>query len=120
MCWSASSGSSRPSQRLIKSPPGKELFKNARAIIDRVKALPGQLQSWKKSAARAGADIALLLVRIHCKGVDEEKVKNLRVINRKSAKFEDFMEMFIASTTRIANGINLDIFVEAVEPSSSK
>ncbi|KAE8785548.1 hypothetical protein D1007_40712 [Hordeum vulgare] len=72
-----------------------------------VKAIPGELESWKKSSTRAEADIALSLVRIHCKGVDKEKSKNFRVANRKSAKFEDFMEMFMTGATWIAKASTL-------------
>ena len=50
--------------------------------------------------------------------MDKEKLKNLPVVNRKSTKFEDFMEMFMEAATPIADGIDLDTFVEAMEPSS--
>lgn len=98
----------------------EDLPKEAQAIVDRGKAIPSQLQSWKKSAARVGSDIILSLVCIHWKGVEKEKLKNLRVVNRKSDKFEGFMEMFMAVSTWITDGIVLDTFVEAVEFSSSE
>ena len=75
------------------------------------------MKTWKKSIARAGADIALSLVHVHCKGVDEKKLKSLEVAKRKHAKLEDFMEMFMEVATRIADSIDLDTFVEAVVPS---
>ena len=42
--------------------PEEEPMKDAHTIVDRAKAIPGHLQSWKKSAARAGEDIALSLI----------------------------------------------------------
>ena len=85
-------------------------------VLARVKAVPSRVKDWKKSAARAGADITLSLVCIHCKGVDEKKLKSLEVANRKNAKIDDFMDMFMEAATRIADSIDLDTFVEAVSP----
>ena len=50
----------------------------------------------------------------YSKGVDEKKLKSLEVANRKNAKIDDFMEMFMEAATRIADSIDLDTFVEAV------
>ncbi|KAI4991033.1 hypothetical protein ZWY2020_039404 [Hordeum vulgare] len=69
-----------------------------------------------KSAARCGADVALSLVQVHCKEVHEEKLKTLKVTNTKKLRFEDFMETFPESATRIADGIDLDTFVEPSSP----
>lgn len=55
-----------------------------------------------------------------CQGVDEEKMNNLNVANRKNAKFEDFMEIFMEAATRIAHGIDIDTFLEDVVPLSSE
>ena len=79
--------------------------------------LPGRVQAWKKSSTRCGADVALSLVRVHCKEAREDKLKALQVANTKKLQFEDFMERFIAVATRIADGIDLDTFVEPASPS---
>ena len=42
----------------------------------------------------------------------EEKLKTPKVANTKKLRFEDFMETFLESATRIADGIDLDTFVE--------
>ena len=59
--------------------------------------------------------MALSLVHVHCKNVDEEKLKNLRVVN-KNIKFEDFMQTFAEAATRIADGIDLETFVDPASP----
>ena len=74
------------------------------------------MQAWKKSAARCGADVALSLVRVHCKEAHEDKLKTLQVANSKKLRFEDFMETFLDTATRIADGIDLDTFVEPASP----
>ena len=74
------------------------------------------MQAWKKSAAHCGADIALSLIRVHCKDAKEEKLKALHMANTKKLQFESFMETFIEAATRIADGINLDTFVEPANP----
>ena len=80
----------------------EEPSKDLESALTRVRDVPSRVKAWKKSTARAGADIALSLVCVHCKGVDEKKLKSLEVTNRKHAKVEDFMEMFMEATTRIA------------------
>mgnify|MGYP000853270450 CR=1 FL=1 len=60
--------------------------------------------------------MALSLVRVHCKNMDEEKLKNLRVVNKKNLKFEDFMETFAEAATHIADGIDLETFVDPASP----
>ena len=82
----------------------------------RLEEIPSRVQSWKKSVARCGADVALSLVRVHCKEVREEKLKTLKVANTKKLRFKDFMETFLESATRIADGIDLDTFVEPSSP----
>lgn len=62
--------------------------------------------------------MALSLVRVHCKEAKEEKLKALQVANTKKLQFENFMETFIDTTTRIADGIDLDTFIERVSPSA--
>ena len=85
-------------------------------LMTRLEEIPNRVQSWKKSAARCGADVALSRVRVHCKEVREEKLKALKVANTKKLRFEDFMETFLESATRIADGIDLDTFVEPSSP----
>ena len=89
------------------------------AMMTRLNDIPSRVQAWKKSAARCGADVALSLVRVHCKEAKEEKLKDLRVANTKKLQFQDFMETFIEAATRIADGIDLDIFVEPTSPTGA-
>ena len=56
------------------------------------------------------------LVRVHCKDVYEEKLKTLRVVNKKKLKFEDFIETPAEAATCIADGIDLESFVEPASP----
>ena len=86
------------------------------SMMARLEALPDRVQAWKKSAARCGADIALSLVRVHCKEVKEDKLKALQVANTKKLRFQDFMETFIEASTQIADGIDLSTFVEPASP----
>ena len=74
------------------------------------------MQEWKKSSARCGADVALSLVRVHCKDAREEKLESIKVANTKKHDFQSFMETFIAAATRIADGIDLDQFVAPSSP----
>ena len=60
--------------------------------------------------------MALSLVRVHCKEVHEDKLAALRVANTKKYDFQSFMETFLAATTQIADGIDLDSFVEPASP----
>ena len=46
----------------------------------------------------------------------EEKLAALKVANTKKLQFQTFMETFIDATTRIADGIDLDEFVEPATP----
>ena len=74
------------------------------------------MQEWKKSSARCGADVALSLVRVHCKEVQQDKLAAIKVANTQRHDFRSFMETFIAAATRIANGVDLDKFVEPASP----
>ena len=60
--------------------------------------------------------MALSLVRVHCKEAHEDKLAVIKVANTKRHDFQSFMEIFIAAATRIANGIDLDEFVEPSSP----
>lgn len=66
--------------------------------------------------AHCGADIALSLIRIHCKDVDEERLKSLKVANTKKLQFQDFLETFIDAATRIGDSIDLDVFIDPASP----
>ena len=84
--------------------PGEETRMDLESVMRRLNEVPARVKAWKKFVARSGADVALSLVHVHCKNVDEEKLKNLRVVNKKNLKFEDFMETFAEAATRIATG----------------
>jgi hypothetical protein len=100
--------------------PDEELQNDVESMMTWLKEIPSHVQAWKKSAARCGADMALALIRVHYKDVDEEKLKSLKVANRKKLKFEDFMETFIEAATRITDGIDLDTFVEPANPPAAE
>ena len=67
--------------------------------MTRLNEIPGRVQAWKKSSARCGADVALSLVRVHCKEAKEEKLAAIKVANTKKLDFRSFMETFIAAAT---------------------
>ena len=93
-----------------------KLQNDLESLMNRLNEVPSRVQAWKKSAARCGADVALSLDRVHCKDDKEEKLKALQVANMKKLQFESFMETFIEVATRIADGIDLDTFVELASP----
>ena len=99
--------------------PEDSLQADLESMMTRLDELPGRVQAWKKFAARCGADVVLSLVRVHCKEAREDKLKALRVINTKKLQFEDFMETFIEAATRIADGIDLDTFIEPASPTGA-
>ncbi|KAI4990623.1 hypothetical protein ZWY2020_038986 [Hordeum vulgare] len=99
--------------------PEDESRHEMEGLMTRLEEVPNRVRSWKKSAARCGADVALSLVRVHCKEVRKEKLKALQVTNTKKLWFEDFMETFLESATRITDGIDLDTFVEPASPSAT-
>jgi hypothetical protein len=96
--------------------PGEETRMDLEWVMTRLNEVLSRVKAWKKSAVRSGADMALSLVHIHCKNVDEEKLKGLWVMNQKNLKFEDFMETFAEAATRIADGIDLETFIEPASP----
>ncbi|KAI5022130.1 hypothetical protein ZWY2020_058860 [Hordeum vulgare] len=57
--------------------PEDESRHEMEGLMTRLEEVPNRVQSWKKFAARCGADVALSLVRVHCKEVREEKLKAL-------------------------------------------
>ena len=56
-------------------------------LMTRLEDIPSRVQAWKKSAARCGADVALSLVRVHCKEACEDKLKTLQVASTKKLRF---------------------------------
>ena len=96
--------------------PGTTLQNDLESLMTRLNEVPGRVAEWKKSSARCGADVALSLVRVHCKEAREEKLAAIQVANTRKHNFQDFMETFIAVATRIADGIDLDEFVAPSSP----
>ena len=96
--------------------PGTTLQNDLESLMARLNEVPGRVAEWKKSSARCGADVALSLVRVHCKEAREEKLAAIQVANTRKHNFQDFMETFIAAATRIADGIDLDEFVAPSSP----
>ena len=96
--------------------PGETLQYDLESLMTRLNEVPSRVQEWKKSSARCGADVALSLVRVHCKEAREDKLAALKVANTKKHDFRSFMETFIAAATRIADGIDLDEFVAPSSP----
>ena len=96
--------------------PGETLQNDLESLMTRLNEVPGRVQEWKKSSARCGVDVALSLVRVHCKDTQEEKLASLKVANTKKHDFRSFIETFIAAATRIADGIDLDEFVAPSSP----
>ena len=86
------------------------------SVMTRLNKVPAQVKAWKKSASRSGSDVALSLIRVHFMNMDKEKLKGLRVMNKKNLKFEDFMETFAEAATCIADGIDLETFVDPANP----
>ena len=96
--------------------PGTTLQNDLESLMARLNKVPGRVAEWKKSSARCGADVALSLVRVHCKEAPEEKLAAIQVANTRKHSFQDFMETFIAAAARIADGIDLDEFVAPSSP----
>ena len=66
----------------------RETFQNdLESLMTRLNEILGRVQAWKKSSARCGADVALSLVRVHCKQVREEKPVALKVANTQKLNF---------------------------------
>ena len=88
--------------------------------MTRLDGIPDRVQEWKKSSARCGADVDQSLVRVHCKEVRQDKLAAIKVANTQKHDFRTFMETFIALATRIADGVDLDEFVEPASPPPSE
>ena len=100
--------------------PQAELSQDLESLMTRLNQIPGRVQEWKKSSARYGADVALSLVRVHCKGAKEDKLAALKVVNTKKHSFQTFMDTFLEVATRIANSIDLDSFCDPAGPSPAE
>ena len=96
--------------------PEETLQNDLESLMTRLNEIPSRVQEWKKSSARCGADVALSLVRVHCKEAREDNLVSLKVANTRKHDFRSFMETFIAAATRIADGIDLDEFVAPSSP----
>ena len=59
--------------------PGETLQNDLESLMTRLNEVPSRVQEWKKSSARCGADVALSLVRVHCKDAREDKLAALKV-----------------------------------------
>ena len=96
--------------------PEATLRNDLESLMTRLNEIPDRVQEWKKSSARCGADVALSLVRVHCKEVRQDKLSAIKVANTQKHDFRTFMEIFIAAATRIADSVDLDEFVEPASP----
>ncbi|KAI5014029.1 hypothetical protein ZWY2020_055419 [Hordeum vulgare] len=82
--------------------PEDESRQEMENLMSRLEEVPNQVQSWKKSARRG----AMLLILVECiVRRCEEKLKALKVANEETS-IQDFMETFLESATRIADGID--------------
>lgn len=96
--------------------PRETLQNDLESFMTRLNDISGRVQEWKKSFARCGADVALSLVRVHCKDAREDKLASIKVANTKKHDFQSFMETLIAAATRIADEIDQDQFVVPSSP----
>ena len=60
--------------------PQAEMSPDLVSLMTRLNQIADRVQEWKKSSARCGADIALSLVRVHCKEAKEDKLAALKVV----------------------------------------
>ena len=79
--------------------PEATLQNDLESLMTRLNEIPDRVQEWKKSSARCGADVALSLVRVHCKEVRQDKLAAIKVANTQRHDFRSFMETFIAAAT---------------------
>ena len=100
--------------------PRETLQNDLESLMTRLNGIPDRVQEWKKSSARCGADVALSLVRVHCKEVRQDKLAAIKVANTQKHDFRSFMKTFIAAATRIADGVDLDEFIEPASPSPAE
>ena len=100
--------------------PQAEMSQDLESLMTRLNQIADRVQEWKKSSARCGADVALSLVRVHCKEAREDKLAALKVANTKKHSFQDFMDTFLEAATRIADSIDLDSFCDPASPSPAE
>lgn len=86
--------------------PRTELSQDLESLMTRLHQIPVRVQEWKKSSARCGANVALSLVRVHCKESKEDKLAALKVANTKKHSFQDFMDTFLEAATCITDSID--------------
>ena len=67
--------------------PRAMLQNDLESLMTRLNEIPGRVQEWKKSSARCGPDVALSLVRVHCKEAREDKLAAIKVANTKRHDF---------------------------------
>ena len=96
--------------------PQAEMPQDHESLMTRLNQIADRVQEWKKSFARCGADVALSLVRVHCKDAREDKLAALKVANTKKHSFQDFMDTFLEAATRIADSIDLDSLYDPASP----
>ncbi|KAI4980085.1 hypothetical protein ZWY2020_016838 [Hordeum vulgare] len=63
--------------------PEDDSRREIEGLMTRLEDVPNRVQAWKKSSARCGVDVALSLVRVHCKEARKEKLKAFQVANTK-------------------------------------
>ena len=97
--------------------PQAEMSRDLESLMTQLNQIADRVQEWKKSSARCGADVALSLVRVHCKEAKEDKLAALKVANTKKHSFQDFMATFLEAATRITDSIDLDSFSDPATPS---
>ena len=67
--------------------PRATLQNDLESLMTRLNEIPDRVQEWKKSSAQCGADVALSLVRVHCKEAREDKLAAIKVANTKKHDF---------------------------------
>ena len=97
--------------------PRATLQNDLESLMTWLNEVPGRVQEWKKSSARCSADVALSLVRVHCKEAREEKLAAIKDANTKKHDFQSFMDTFLDAATRMADNIDLDSFCDPASPS---
>ena len=67
--------------------PRATLQNDLESLMARLNEIPDRVKEWKKSSAQCGADVALSLVRVHCKEAREDKLAAIKVANTKRHDF---------------------------------
>ncbi|KAI4991446.1 hypothetical protein ZWY2020_039817 [Hordeum vulgare] len=105
-------------EKYVKDWAGQMMTRLADFCVD-TEAEAAAVERSIKDNVPLGEDANRDLLRAHIrvgKEVREDKLKTLKVANMKKLRFEDFMETFLETATRIADGIDLDTFVEPSSP----